>query len=98
MHEKENSISNFKAEKNRAQGGQGKVDAIVFANGGIGCSIEAIVADTGEIPEGVSVGDPKNFNIESRGKRRERYPKAKILCTGRANTENFFDLVEYLTK
>ncbi len=95
---KENSVSSFKAEKIRAQGGQVHLDAVVFVSGGIAYSVESVAPDTGEILEGVSVEDPKSFSIENHGKRRKQYPKARILCAERANTENFFDLVEYLAE
>lgn len=95
---KEDSISSFTSERVRAQGGQAHIDAVLFVSGGIAYSIESVAPETGEILEGVSVGDPKSFGIESPGTRREQYPKARILCAERADTENFFQLVEYLAE
>lgn len=97
-HKKGDSVGSFKAERIRAQGGQVHIDAVLFVSGGIGYSVESVAPDTGEILEGVSVGDPKSFSIESHGKRREQYPKARILCAETADTKNFFDLVEYLAE
>lgn len=95
-HAKGNSVGSFKSERIRAQGGHVHLDAVVFVSGGIGYSVESVANDAGEIREGVSVGDPKDFGMESSGKRREQYPKARILCAGSTDTKNFFDLVEHL--
>ena len=95
---KVNSITNFKAEIIRAQGGLAHIDAVIFVSGGIGYSVESVSPNTGEVIEGVSVGDPKNFSIESQVKRKDKYPKAQILCAEKANTDSFFDLVEYLSE
>ena len=95
---KRDSVGSFKSEKIRADGGKIRLDAVLFVSGGIGYSVESFAPETGEIFEGVRVGDPKDFNIESHGKRREQYPKASILCAGTADTKNFFDLVKYLAE
>jgi len=91
---KANSVSSFKAERIRAQGGEVRLDAVSFVSGGIGYSVESVAPDGGGLMEGVSVGDPKDFGMERAGKRREHYPTAKIQCSGAADTKNFFDLVE----
>jgi len=93
---KANSISSFKAERIRAQGGEIRIDSVLFVSGGIGYSVESAIPDGGGLMEGVSVGDPKDFGMDGGGKRREHYPKAQIQCAGAADTKNFFDLVEYL--
>lgn len=93
---KGNSIDSFKAEKIRAQGGEIHLDAVVFVSGGIGYSVQSATPDGGGLDESVSVGDPKDFGMENAGKRRQQYPKAKIQCSGAAETKNFFDLVDYL--
>lgn len=95
--QKRNSITHFKAERISAQGGEIQLDAVVFVSGGIGYSVESDVPRSGRV-EGVSVGDPKEFGIEKRGKRRKHYPKTRILCAENANTENFFELVNYLAE
>ena len=93
---KASSVGSFKAERIRAQGGEIHLDSVLFISGGIGYSVESATPDGGGLMEGVSVGDPKDFGMESAGKRREHYPKAQIQCAGAADTKNFFDLVEYL--
>ncbi len=93
---KANSVGNFKVERIRAQGGEVHLDAVVFVSGGIGYSVESAAPDGGGLVQGVSVGDPKEFGVENAGKRKEHYPNARFLCSGPADTKNFFELVEYL--
>ncbi|PFH08903.1 hypothetical protein BCF11_1280 [Collimonas sp. PA-H2] len=96
--QKKNSLERFKAQRIRAQGGDIRLDAIVFASAGIGYSVEHAVPDTQEIIEGVSVGDPRDFDIEALDKSRKKYPQSRIDCAEQADTKNFFDLVDDLAK
>lgn len=96
--QKKDSLKSFKAEIIRAQGGDIRLDSIVFANGGIGYSVEHVVPDTQEVFEGVSVGDPRDFDIKILGKTRKKYPNDRIQCAEPADTRNFFSLVDYIAK
>ncbi len=94
---KKDSVGSFRSDVIRAQGGTLRVDAVLFVSSGIAYSVESVV-DTGAVSEGVSVGDPKKFGIESQVKRRAPYPDARVRCAERADTKNFFELVNYLAQ
>lgn len=95
---KTDSISRFRSQRIRAQGGEIHLDAIAFVSDGIGYSVESVAGDGGALSEGVSVGKPADFDLAAPAKPRVHYPKAQVQCAGSADTRKFFDLVDYLAE
>jgi hypothetical protein len=90
------SLSRFKAQRIRAGGGAYGIDAVAFVSGGIGYSVESVTPDTGESWQGVSVGDPKAFDLDRGNKRQTHYPSARIVCGEGDGTQDFSSLVDFL--
>ena len=93
---RKDSVQRFKAERIRAGGGAYGVDGVAFVSGSIGYSVDAVTPDTGEFWQGVSVGDPKGFDLERGARRPAHYPEARIVCGAEADTKRFSGLIELL--
>lgn len=52
----------------------------------------------GDAWQGVSVGDPRDFDLERGARPPATYPKARIVCAGKADTAKFGELLDALEK
>jgi hypothetical protein len=93
---RKDSLSRFTAQRIQAGGGAYGVDAVAFVSGGIGYSVDSVTPETGDSWQGVSVGDPKGFDLERGAKPPAHYPSARIVCAEADGTQDFTSLVEFL--
>jgi hypothetical protein len=93
---KTDSVKRFTPQRIRAGGGAYGVDAIAFVSGGVGYSVDDVTPESGDSWQGVSVGDPRDFDLERGARRPAKYPRARIVCTEGGHTAKFGELIDLL--
>jgi hypothetical protein len=71
-------------------------DSVAFVRGGIGYQVESTVPESQKLFQGVSIGNPRKFDLPAPAQARAAYPDAVIPCTSKADTRHLFDLVRAL--
>ena len=71
-------------------------DAVSFVSGGIGYRVESTMPQSQKLFQGVSIGDPRKFDLPAPAQARAAYPDVVVSCASKADTRNLFDLVRAL--
>lgn len=95
---KQDSLSKFKGEHvlSHLADAEMSADAVSFVSGGIGYRIESTMPQSRKLFQGVSIGDPRKFDLPVPAQARATYPMAVIPCVSKADTRQLFDLVNAL--
>jgi hypothetical protein len=95
---KQASLAKFKGEHvlSHLAGAEMTSESVSFVSGGIGYRIESTMPESRKLFQGVSVGDPRKFDLPVPGRPRASYPDLVIPCTAKADTAGFRELIEQL--
>jgi len=95
---KQASLARFKGEHVLSHLADAEMtsESVSFVSGGIGYRIESTMPESQKLFQGVSIGDPRKFDLPVPATPRASYPDLVIPCTAKADTSGFFELIEQL--